>query len=214
MIKACQLTRDRVRVRLPIQKDLINAIIEKIQQEFEHQCQPYLSTLYSAIFVTAYYRLFRIGEVASGPHVMKVMDVSIADNKNKLIFVLHTSKTHNQGSKPQTVTITSVNSTESVNTGVFCPYALMRKYLSMRRKYRKENEQFFAFRDRSAVKPEHLRAVLHMALDKLEFDSSLYCFHGIRVGRALDLLHLGLSVETIKKMGRWKSNCVYTYLKY
>ena len=35
--------------------------------------------------------------------------------------------------------------------------------------------------------------------------------HGIRLGHVTDLLNLGVSVETIKKLGRWKSNAVYVY---
>ena len=38
--------------------------------------------------------------------------------------------------------------------------------------------------------------------------------HGICAGHACDLLDLGLSVEAIKKIGHWRSNAVYKYLKY
>ena len=47
---------------------------------------------------------------------------------------------------------------------------------------------------------------------KLEH-SELYLFHGFQSGRASDLLKLGVSVETIKKLGRWHSNAVFRYLK-
>ena len=38
-------------------------------------------------------------------------------------------------------------------------------------------------------------------------------FHGLRAGRAVDLLRMGVSFETIKKLGHWKSNIVYEYLR-
>ena len=45
------------------------------------------------------------------------------------------------------------------------------------------------------------------------FDDTLYGTHSLRSGRTCDLYKLGLSVETIKKIGRWKSNAVFRYLK-
>ena len=48
---------------------------------------------------------------------------------------------------------------------------------------------------------------------RLCLDPSLYSCQGVRLGYALDLLDMGLSVETIKKMGRWRSNAIYEYFK-
>ena len=38
-------------------------------------------------------------------HVVKAKDVHIGINKDKLMFVLHSSKTHGKGTKPQIVKI-------------------------------------------------------------------------------------------------------------
>ena len=51
--------------------------------------------------------------------------------------------------------------------------------------------------------------MLHIA----GFKDELYSVHSVRMGRACDLLKLGLSVESIKKIGRWRSNAVFRYLK-
>ena len=51
-------------------------------------------------------------------------------------------------------------------------------------------------------------------LTQAGYNSKLYTFHSERSRRALDLLKLGLSVETIKRLGRWKSNAVFRYLRY
>ena len=61
--------------------------------------------LYRAIFLTAYYGLFRIGELTDSAHAVKAEDVHVGVNKDKPMFVLHTSKTHNRGSKPQIIKI-------------------------------------------------------------------------------------------------------------
>ena len=58
--------------------------------------QPYLCNLYRALFLTSYYGLFRISKVTSGPgmHPIKARDVHIGENKDKMLFILRTSKTH------------------------------------------------------------------------------------------------------------------------
>ena len=58
-----------------------------------------------------------------------------------------------------------------------------------------------------------MRSVLKTAIKRMGLNPSLYTVHGTRGGRANDLLSMGLSVEAIKKLGRWKSNAVYVYLK-
>ena len=45
------------------------------------------------------------------------------------------------------------------------------------------------------------------------FNEKLYSSHSLRFGRSCDLYKLGLSVETIKKIGSWRSDSVYRYLK-
>ena len=61
--------------------------------------------------------------------------------------------------------------------------------------------------------PEHMRKCLHLVLKLAGFRDELYTVHSLRIGWALDLLKLGLSIETIKKIGHWKSNAVFKYLK-
>ena len=155
-------------------------------------------------------------------HAVKVKDVQIGSNKNKFMFVLWSSKTHSKASKPQLVKITRTPRQESSMTPhrnnsnllLPCPYQLLRQYVSGRKPYSNDNEQFFVFRDGSPVKAVQLRNCLKNVLKSAGFDHTLYSLHSLRSGRARDLLKLGLSVETIKKVGRWKSNAVFKYLKY
>ena len=56
------------------------------------------------------------------------------------------------------------------------------------------------------------RKLLKVILTKARFEAESFSFHGFHVGRASDLLKMGISVETIKKLGHWKSNIVYEYL--
>ena len=51
------------------------------------------------------------------------------------------------------------------------------------------------------VKADNFRKVLKKVIKYLGFDENRYLAHGLRTGRVLDLLNMGLSVETIKKLG-------------
>ena len=187
--------------------------------------QPYLSALYATMFVSAYYGLLRVGEITTGTHPVKVTDIHIGNNKNKILFVLRTSKMHWKDAKPQLIKFLAVpkdvcrNKTKAATTRnslpSVCPFQVLRNYFACRKKYRHPQEPFFIFNDHSPVKPQHMRKTLKLMLHKLNFDSSLYDTHSFRSGRAVDLLKIHhLLVETIKKIGRWKSNSIFLYLSY
>ena len=93
------------------------------------------------------------------------------------------------------------------------PFNVIRNYIAMCPPACHEDEQLFVFADNSLVKPGHFRSVLKILLKKIGLDDNLYCIHSLRTGRTGDLLKYGLSVETIKKLGHWKSNAVFTYLR-
>ena len=87
-----------------------------------------------ALFATAYYGLFRIGEITDSQHAVKARDVHIGQNKRKLLFLLRTSKTHGENVEPQSIKIAStkkhntesnrkVSSEEDWN---FCLYSLLK----------------------------------------------------------------------------------------
>ena len=172
--------------------------------------------MYRALFCVAYYGLFRIEELTSGSHPVMAKNVHIGRNKDKILFVLRTSKTHNAGDLPQTVKITGFEAEAKVSNRKnieYCPFNIMRNFLQLRPFMKTEEEPFFVFRDNTAVKPDQARIMLRQSLLCIKINPSNYSFHSIRIGRSSDLLAAGVSVETIKKLGRWKSNVVYKYLR-
>ena len=178
--------------------------------------------MYAVLFSTAYYGLLHVSELTSGAHPVKVGDVQIGTNKQKILFILRTSKTHNKGCKPQRVKICSRKASlcghkaehklflSSINS--ICPYATLRTFMHLRPRYFSKYEPFFVFQDRTPVTPSQMHDNLKFLLKLAGFDSSLYNTHSFKLGRTMDLLLMGFSVETIKKIGRWKSNAVFTYL--
>ena len=215
LTKACRLKNDTIITRLPIHKELLHRILKELDKWADEENQPYLKVLYRAIFVSSYYGLLRVGEVAQSPHSITVNNVQIGVNKMKLLFILKSSKTHSEADPPQMVKINSTPINRSTNTTAnrYCPYKLVDDYSTTRPHVISDTEQFFVFSDCSPVTPEQVRAQLRLMIERIGLDSSLYNVHSMRIGHCSDLLKYGVSVETIKKIGRWKSNAVFHYFR-
>ena len=163
--------------------------------------------------LSIYYGMLRIGKATYSKHVLKAKDVYLGKNKNKILFVLHTSKTHTRGSKPQLIKLVAQNK-ENSKDSQFCPFRAASDFSKRRRHYESDCEQFFIYRDGSPVTPPQLRSILKQLIKIAKIDPKFYSVHCIRAGRMKNLFDMGVSVETIIKIGRWKSSAVYTYLKY
>ena len=194
-------------------------LLFQIERMYNHeQIQPYLEKLYKTIFMFMYYGMLRVGEVAKakGGHTLKAMDVHTGTNKNKILLVLYTSKTHGLESRPQQIRISPTANTFNILSKKkhFCPFDTTSDYLEARgRGYFTLDEQFFIFADRSPVTDVNVRRTLRLALAGIGLDPSLYDTHSFRIGRATDLQKMGCPLETIKHIGRWRSNAVYKYLR-
>ena len=184
--------------------------------------QPYLFYMYQALFTAVYYRLFRVSKLTSGLHPVLARDVHIADNKNKLMFILRHSKTHTLGDKPQIIKITSEPKMTSNNQilhskftsyNQICPFKILSNYLGVRRGFRSFDEPFFVFRDKAPVTPHNFRSLLKESVIKLGLETKFYGSHSFRASRAVDLWKLQVPISIISKLGRWNSKCVYEYLK-
>ena len=152
-----------------------------------------------------------IGELTSGSHPVLARDIHVGINKKKILFILRTSKTHWKDSKPQLVKLSNCKNKIKED---YCPFRILQDFAQQRNPCRNIiNEPFFIFRDYSPVTPSHLTQVLQMALKLNNIDPYYYSCHCFHAGRASNLLKMGISVETIKKLGRWKSNAVYNYLR-
>ena len=182
LTKACKLWNDRVQMKLIILCGFLNILIKKVDLLFRHNPQPYLTVLYKALLSMAYFGLFRIGEITKSPHVVEAANVHIGQNKNKLMFILHTSKTHGLGAKPQIIKISAV--TRQCKTDEYCPFVLLCNYVAIRKKYLDSEEQFFVFRDHSPVLPSHFRNTLSMLIRMCRLNPKLYSSHSLRSGQA------------------------------
>ena len=141
LTRACKLINDKVRTRLLIQKGLLIVLLSTAKNHFLTNNQPFLHKLYSALFTSAYYGLLRVGELTVGPHAILARDVRIGRNKDKVLFILRTSKTHWQDSKPQLVKLARDERKDKnkryehcLRTGnskeAICPFKIIRTYAS------------------------------------------------------------------------------------
>ena len=218
---ACKLINDRVYTRLTIQIGLLELILFEIQRIFPGQ--NFLTIMYRALYAIAYYGLFRIGELCETVHTdhnVKAKDVHVATNKDKILIVLHSSKTHGKESFPQKIKITA-NVQHLPNNKFklgkfhrnFCPFVLMKQYIQVRKGYQKPDDPFFVFSDGSAITADATRRVLKIALKRLGLDPSLYTVHSLNIGRTSDLAKFGKSITEIRRAGRWRSGAVYRYIR-
>ena len=176
--------------------------------------QPFLEKMYKALLVLAYYGFFRISELV-GIHAMKACNVHMAINKEKLLVILYSSKTHHEGCHPQKIKITS-NRMEHTGNYVhryFCPLRVTNEYIACRGEYVSSNKNFFIFSDRSNVSSKNAREVLKSCLSCIGINPTLYGMHSFRIGQTSDLIRFSYSMEEIRRMGRWKSNAIFKYIR-
>ena len=217
--KACKLKNDRVQVRLPIGFGLLELILFEVRRYFctRNRNQPYLIILYQALFAMGYYGMLRVGELTLSNHMVKAKDVHLGRNKDKIKLILYTSKTHGKELYPQEIKIVANNS-EKVNRYKiqrnFCPFNLMAKYFKVCKAYEGTNEPCFIFQDGTPVSPSHARTVLRQMLKNLGLNEKLYDMHSFHIGCCSDLVNkLNYTIEEAKRMGCWKSSCIYRYIR-
>ena len=169
LTKACKLKNDKVRTYLPIRKGFLKILLKHIEDILLNQ--PYLCILYRAIFSTAYFGLFRIGELTQSEHAIRARDDHVGMNKNNMMFILRSSKTHGEGDKPQMVKITSKELDQKNQRVIdYCPFTILREYVAVRKSFISHSEQLFVFKDRTPVEPNQVRTILKKLLVIAGFD--------------------------------------------
>ena len=93
MTRACRLINDRVKAQFPISYGFLEMILFEIERMYGDS-QVYLETLFKSAFLISYYGLIRVGEITRSEHILKAKNVHMATNKDKLLIILYTSKTH------------------------------------------------------------------------------------------------------------------------
>ena len=215
LIKACKIINDKLYTRLPISDNLLELILFEIQQIFNDQS--FLELLYKALFSLSYYGMLRVCEVTQtgSSHAVRACNVHAALNKQKILLILYTSKTHGRGQYPQKIKILANDKcSQYFKNSYFCPFKLTNDYLRIRGAFHDRNEQFFVFSDRSPVTAQNASMVLRQAISGIGLKGSSYGINSFHIGRTSDLINkFHKSLDEVKWVGRWKSSAVYCYIK-
>lgn len=209
IIRTCKLKNDTVRYRCGLTKKMTEDLILALDKMFRKNGQEYLFILYRAVFLTAYYGMFRIGELGHSEHVLKAADVKASANKTKFLLILRSSKTHGKGDHPHTVNVPQVVDVNFTND-MFNPYSALRDFQAIRPKA----DNFFVLQDGTPLKVTQIRRIFQKTLKQANFDSEIFDFHSFRVGRATELLANSVPFEIVKKWGNWKSDSIWKYFKF
>ena len=91
LVRGCRLENDQVKIRLPIQKNLLEMLLFEIERFFysPEKIQPYHETMYKALFSLAYYGMMRVGELTLSPHTAKACNVHLGNNRQNIDCTLH-----------------------------------------------------------------------------------------------------------------------------
>ena len=135
LIKACKVSNDVIKCRLPIHKRLLEILLFEVERIFN---SPYLITLYRAIILLCYYGMMRVGELTEGDHTLKAANIHIGSNKDKILIILYTSKTHSRANHPQNIKISSSSQdqlTPNRRNTYFCPFKMLHNFLAEKGNY-------------------------------------------------------------------------------
>ena len=107
-------------------------------------------------------------------HVLLTANIHITTNKEKIMVVLDSSKTHDKSMRPQQIKIVATNKehTGSYLHRHFCPFKILQEYMKMRGDYYDDDKQFFVFSDKSPVKPTQTSSMLKSMIAALGLDAS------------------------------------------
>ena len=129
--------------------------------------------------------------------------MQVTDGSQAVLIAIRVSKTNQSGAP------TILRISRSGNPSLFCVTAVQ-NYLRHRPCH---SQYFFSHMNESPLTRSQFTDVLAKAIRCLGLPTQVYTSHSFRVGRASDLASKGVPIETIKKLGRWKSNVVERYIR-
>ena len=192
--------------RLPITIDMLNDLCTSLSTV----CYSYYeSVLFRAMFLVAFFGLFRISELVVVPTLssdcsLKASDVSFHNRSGIFIakLILKKSK-NNQRGPPQIITMSELQNKR------LCPVNALQTYL----KTKPSSDSLFCHINSSPVTRFQFTTVLKKCLSYLGISSGRLLSHSFRIGAATYLHSMGISHDIIKKKGRWSSHSYKNYIR-
>ncbi|KAM3920319.1 uncharacterized protein RB166_014716 [Leptodactylus fuscus] len=163
----------------------------------------YESLVFGAGFSLAFFGALRLGELVppSGSRPGGLLQDDVLLCNDSLRIRIRRSKTDTLG-KGAWVHLQKVE-------GDVCPVRAVNSYLAVR----VEGSSFLVHESGLPVTAFQFRSVLNKTLSFVGANPSEYGTHSFRIGAATEASRAGLSVESVQRIGRWRSSCYAGYIR-
>ena len=186
--------------RLPITQFLLHRLLDSVDHVVSDN---YHAILLKAMFLVAFYGLFRIGELTSqtsGVIPLYIDQLQVFNNR----FVLNITKfKNNRSNKPFDIVIHRQQNS-------YCPYVGMIRYLVSRKM---DSGPLFRFKDGAPVTRSFFTSKLKNCIVFCGLNPKVFKSHSFRMGGASFLASIGKSDLQIQLLGRWSSNSFLRYIR-
>lgn len=206
LLEGCKRMRRRTDVRAPIN----DTVLKRICFVLPTICfSMYEAALFKAAYLLAYFGLLRVSEIVftnltQANRPLLKSDIRIEKGLTALLVSIRISKTN------QTGPTTTLRIPAAADNSNFCCVTAVKNYLTLRPT---GAQYFFCHADSSPLTRSQFSGVLSKAIRIMGLPTQLYLSHSFRIGRATMLAAQGVSHESIKKLGRWKSDVVERYIR-
>ena len=191
----------KVDSRLPITTFILHRLVLSTTTVFKVR---YHRILLNAMFLTAFFGLFRVGEITmqkDGSISLFLKDVTVLKNS---VDIAITNFKHNEAKQPFVIHLLPQQCVD------LCPVRALTAYLELRGSL---PGPLFCFADLKPIPREFFTSKLKACLQFCGLDTHLYLSHSFRVGAASYLAAAGYTALQIKTLGRWKSDAFKRYIR-
>ena len=200
--------RGQADVRMPISRPLLYELVRALEHTSP---SAYRRSLFGAMFMTAFYGFFRIGELSCNSKqlvdtVVQFDQVTFLKQSSRVtaVKIVITKFKHNTNNRPFVITI------ESEPSEPFCPVQTLIDYIKLRGYHK---GPLFTCAAGGAISTNNFNTELRRPLNFCGLDCSRYKSHSFRIGAACHASEKGFSDSQIRALGRWSSDAFRTYIR-
>ena len=155
--------------------------------------------LFQTMFLMAFYFGLRIGEITESRHNLLRSNVTLLGSR---LFIHFSSFKHS-------LDLNSPHFLQAAPCKLFCPVAYIKRYLSVRGDV--EGPLFLS--EGKPISRNTFLKIMRLTLQASGLPISDFNTHSFRIGAATYWAQKGLSDLMIKKLGRWRSDAVFKYIR-
>ena len=193
--------KGKVDSRLPITLFILGRLNESLSETVSNR---FHRVLLRAMFITAFFGLFRIGELTSSSKEDVHLNLSQCRITDDAVYITITHFKHNISQHPVCLTLNRQSDSS------ICPVVAMHEYMKLRGS---SEGPLFCYLNGKAVTRNFFAQKLKFCLNFCGFDTKMFKCHSFRIGGASYFSSLGYSDDQIKKLGRWNSNAFMIYIR-